>query len=239
MYSLSHHVGRLLLLLASLGGVVVVAVGYDVAGSKLDRMGDDGLRRDASELQQLVVMSNERSETGRRQNAERAVIAPPADSRSRRLAFQVWDDTNRLAAASSNFATLPLDAAAAGFSDVSIDGHRWRVFTLLTGDRHWLRVAERFDARNALKRTLLAQLAVIGMIGIPLCAWIGTVAARRALVPVRMLAERIGERRPGHLASIGSDGLPRELDTFVAALNALLARFRRSDGQPAPPVAEH
>jgi len=225
MYSLSKQVRRLILVTASVVVLPLVVVGYDIGASKLDRMRDDGLRRDAAELRQLVGLSDERNATGPRVGEERAVAATAVDT----LAFQAWDGTNRLAAASPNFAQLPLDAAPAGFSVVSIDDHRWRVLTLLDDNRRWLRVAERYDARNAMKRTLLAQFLGFGLIGIPLCAWIGAFAVRRALEPLRILTERIGERRPDHLASIGSDGLPRELDPFLASLNALLARFRPAE----------
>ena len=234
MYSLSNQVRRLILVTASLVVLPLVVVGYDIGTSKLDRMRDDGLRRDAAELRQLVGLSNERKKAGKPVSEERAVVTPAVET----LAFQAWDATNRLAVASPNFAQLPLDAAAAGFSDVSIDDHRWRVLTMLDDNRRWLRVGERYGARNAMKRILLAQLLGFGLIGLPLCAWIGAFAVRRALEPLRMLTERIGERRPEHLAAIGSDGLPRELDPFLASLNALLGRFRTADLQTATPASE-
>lgn len=231
MSSLSRRVRRRILVTASLVVVPLACLCYGLAGSRLDRLADDVLRQDARALGQSIGAAQ-----GTRMPPSIAHSQTPtreASDDGSTFAFQWWDDGNRLALGSSTLAGLSLDGCPPGFSDASIGNHHWRVLTVLDANRHWLRVAERDDARTASKRALLIPLLGFLLIAVPLVGTIGGSAVKRALRPLRMLAERIGERRPGQLASIGNDALPDELDPLIASVNGLLGRLRTvDDGRP-------
>lgn len=162
-------------------------------------------------------------------DASAATIASTAAyARMASSGFQLWSDRNRLVAASPAFEKLGLDAAPAGFSTVSFDGHRWRVLTRLS-DGHWVRVGERRNVEDASIRELAWQLAAFVLLGVPLMLLALRLVLRRSLAPVGLLADEITRCEPGRSGPIGPGTLPRELEPIVGSVNRLLARCARGD----------
>ena len=137
--------------------------------------------------------------------------------------FQVWSDDNRLAASSPAFAKLALDGAPDGFSDLRLDGRRWRVLTALT-DGRWIRVGQRREVEDAALRATALQLGAFVLLGVPLMLAGLRVVLGRGLEPIDALAEAISRSVPGRSGPIGPGELPRELEPVVASVNRLLAR---------------
>ncbi|MEP7043987.1 MAG: ATP-binding protein [Dokdonella sp.] len=142
------------------------------------------------------------------------------------IGFQYWNDANQLLLNSENLASVPLDAAPAGFADIPINGRHWRVFTLLGENKNWVRVGERYDSRREIARALAVEAIAPLLIGLPLLALLVGWAVRRGLAPLHVLAERLAERRPDKTDPLGMADLPQEVEPVVASLNGLLSRLR-------------
>ena len=140
--------------------------------------------------------------------------------------FQVWSGDNRLAASSPAFAKLALDGAPDGFSDLRLDGHRWRVLTSLTNGR-WIRVGQRREVEDAALRATALQLGAFVLLGVPLMLAGLRLVLGRGLEPIGVLAEEIARSVPGRSGPIGPGELPCELEPVVASVNRLLARSGR------------
>lgn len=117
--------------------------------------------------------------------------------------------------------------ATLGFSDVEVEGKRWRAYGVQSR-RRVIQVAQPFDVR----RDLAAAAAVRSLW--PLLAFVPLMAALvwwlvgRSLAPLDRLAAEVKARDAAALAPVSESGLPAEIAPVAGALNALLARLQRS-----------
>lgn len=234
MHSLKTRITALVLgcLLAVLLPLVVLSWRFTM--EEVDELGDARLAQNARTIGALVGNAGAqaaatsaplRIEAWRREHGGQplTVRGHPYEMQ---IGFQYWDEANRLLLNSDNFAEVPLDAAPAGFADVRIQGRHWRVFTLLGAQRHWVRVGERYDSRREIARALAVEAIAPLLIGVPLLAVLVGWAVRRGLLPLRVLAERLGARRAEDDDPLGGSALPHEIEPVVAALNRLFGRAR-------------
>ncbi len=141
-----------------------------------------------------------------------------------RLGFQYWSANNRLQLTSDNFERVPQSASQPGFSEMVVQSHHWRVFTLREGDNDTVRVAERFDSRDSIARALVFEHVAPLLIALPLLAVLVGWAVRRALLPLDALSSELARRPSEETASISMVSTPKELEPVLNALNGLLDR---------------
>lgn len=116
-----------------------------------------------------------------------------------------------------------LGIAAAGYRTRTIDGERWRSFTL---EENGVRVttADRVDRREQLLRGVVAAAAIpvlIATLGSLLALWFGI---RHGLAPLESIRAALAAREPDALQPVPTARVPAEMSPLVAAINALLAR---------------
>ena len=116
-----------------------------------------------------------------------------------------------------------LGIAAPGYRTRTIDGERWRSFTL---EENGVRVttADRVGRREQLLRGVAAAAAVpvlIATAGSLLALWFGV---RTGLAPLESIRAALAAREPDALQPVPNAHLPAELSPLVGAINALLAR---------------
>jgi two-component system sensor histidine kinase QseC len=116
-----------------------------------------------------------------------------------------------------------LGIAAAGYRTRTIDGERWRSFTL---EENSVRVttADRVDRREQLLRGVAAAAAIpvlIATAGSLLALWFGV---RNGLAPLESIRAALAAREPDALEPVPTARVPDELSPLVTAINALLAR---------------
>jgi two-component system sensor histidine kinase QseC len=145
-----------------------------------------------------------------------------------RLGFQFWNGEDQLRVTSDNFQGVGLNATPHGFADLHFNGGHWRVFTLRESDGDTIRVAERYDSRNAIARDLLWERVTPMLIALPLLALLVSWAVRRALRPLDALSRDLSARRSDASAPVELTRTPRELEAVLASLNELLSRVRTS-----------
>ena len=85
-------------------------------------------------------------------------------------------------------------------------------------------LANRREALTEGGMALLVPLAVL----IPVSAGLIMVIVRRALRPVGMLGQAIGQKDGGNLTALSLDGLPPELASIGRSVNLLLERLKRA-----------
>jgi hypothetical protein len=122
--------------------------------------------------------------------------APTLHRYARKVAFQVWVE-GRLQVHSQHAPQVPLSDVREGFSDRTIDGEGWRVFSGFNAQREALvQVGERHSARQALAREIAGGLLKPLLVALPLLALLIWWGAGRALAPLAGAAAATGGRPP-------------------------------------------
>jgi len=155
--------------------------------------------------------------------------APLLHKYARRVAFQIWEKGQHLRLHSANAPQQPLSTNERGFSDSTIDGKRWRVFSTWDESGEYLiHVAERSDSREKLARGIAGNLLKPLWFSLPLLAILLWIAVMRGLRPLDKLAGEVGRREPDNLAPLDTSSVPREAIPLIDRLNRLFARIEIS-----------
>jgi two-component system sensor histidine kinase QseC len=143
----------------------------------------------------------------------------------RQLSCQIWSLDGRLVARSSGAPDERLSDTRTGFSERTISGETWRVYTVedsvkgvrvLVGDRLGLR--EHF-VRDILKGLLGPMILVIPVLGLLILA-----SLHRGLRPLHVLAEDLRRRGAEDMKPVGTDRIPSEIQPVVESLNSLFGQ---------------
>jgi len=155
--------------------------------------------------------------------------APLLHKYARRVAFQVWEKGQQLRLHSANAPQQPLANRERGFSDNTIDGKRWRVFSTWDESGEYLiHVAERTDVREELARDIAGNLLRPMWFSLPLLALLLWIAVLRGLRPLDKLAREVEQREPDNLAALDASTAPREVVPLIERLNRLFVRIEAS-----------
>ncbi len=155
--------------------------------------------------------------------------APLPHKYARRVAFQVWNKGHQLRLHSANAPQQPLANEERGFSDHTIDGHRWRVFSTWNESAEYLiQVAERADMRDELARSIAGNMLKPLFISLPLLAILLWIAIARGLRPLDKLTREVEKRAPDNLAALDASSAPREVVPLIERLNRLFTRIEAS-----------
>ena len=234
MHSLRSRISVLVLAVIAAVLVPLVTLSYVFMMSEVDELSDARLAQNARTISALVANAGISGFTEKapleisnwHEYDGKQALTVRGHSYEMQIGFQYWSAAKRLLLNSANLRDVPLDAAAAGFADIPVNGRRWRVFTLQDVRQNWVRVGERYDSRREISRALAIEAIVPFAIGLPLLALLAGWAVRRGLRPLRVLADRLAERRPDNTEAVALLALPREMEPVIAALNGLLNRVR-------------
>lgn len=114
-----------------------------------------------------------------------------------------------------------------GYEQLTADGFRWHLFTLLDGDMRYT-VGERGDIRDEVARKIALSNLAPSLLALPVLLLLLVVTLRKGLRPLNDLDQRIQERGKDNLDPIDLPSTPDEILPIVESLNALLVRLRRS-----------
>ncbi|HZX28431.1 MAG TPA: ATP-binding protein, partial [Telluria sp.] len=155
--------------------------------------------------------------------------APQLHKYSRHVAFQIWENGQRLRLHSANAPQQPLADIDHGFSNRTIDGHPWRVFsTWDDAGVHLIHVAERADTRERLAQEIAGNLLLPLGIALPLLAILLWLAVTNALRPLTDLAQQVERREPDNLVPLDAATAPAEVIPLIERLNRLFVRIQDS-----------
>lgn len=213
------------LLALALGTVVAVwlaatAFTYQDARHEFNEVLDAHLAQAASLLIAQTSHDMDEIETGH---------APLLHKYSRSVAFQIWRQGSQLRLYSANAPQQRLATLENGFSDNSIAGERWRVFSSWDDTHEYLiQVAERTEVRDELAQGIAGNLLLPLLVSLPLLALLLWLAVMRGLRPLLALTRDIEQRDPGNLAPLAAGAVPREVLPLIERLNRLFARISSS-----------
>jgi two-component system sensor histidine kinase QseC len=143
--------------------------------------------------------------------------------------FQVWSDDGRLLIRGPGSPLTHLSGnRIEGYSEEQLNGRRWRVYTLIVGDRsHVIQVADDYSVRVESVRdfALSAMKPMLIIFPLLLLVWIGI---ERGLAPLRWIAREISERTPQSLKPVQNSRVPREITPLVEEINELFLRLQES-----------
>jgi len=155
--------------------------------------------------------------------------APLLHKYARSVAFQMWENGKLLRLHSANAPQQPLANKDRGFSDNSIDGTRWRVFSTWDESGEYLiHVAERTDVRDELAGGIAGNLLKPLGFSLPLLALLLWFAVMRGLRPLEKLTREVEQRKPDNLAALDASAAPREVLPLIEQLNRLFSRIDTS-----------
>jgi two-component system sensor histidine kinase QseC len=148
---------------------------------------------------------------------------------TRRVAFQFWEAGTRLRLRSANAPPARMSDSDRGFSDVRIDGQRWRVYSDWDRKhRYVVQVGERLGARDEIVTAMARNLLVPLVVALPLLALLVWLSIERVLRPLRILNREVAERAPDRLAPLAVGRAPIEVAPLVQNLNTLFERVHTS-----------
>jgi len=214
----------------SIAWVGVSVTGYLRSRHEMEDLFDAHLAQSAALLIAQISESGEEEEDDDDEGRELELEhAPELHRYARNVAFQVWERGRKLRAHSRNAPRKKLSAKEEGFSDASVDGVRWRVFSTWALERRALvQMAERADARDAVSAQIARHLLAPLLVALPLLGVGLLLAIGRALAPLRALADAVAARDPQRLEPVAADRVPGEVRALVERLNELFARIEVS-----------
>jgi two-component system, OmpR family, sensor kinase len=124
----------------------------------------------------------------------------------------------------SNGTALP-NQAVLGFSDVAVEGVRYRVYSLQTPVQT-IQIAQDLDARQARARNIAARAVLPVALLAPLLMMAVWWLIDRSLAPVERMRRQVAARAADDLAPLPDADLPAEVLPLVRELNLLFDRVR-------------
>lgn len=116
-----------------------------------------------------------------------------------------------------------------GFSDATIDGQQWRVFSDWDFEHAILvQMAERHDVRERLAAQIAFNALLPLMAALPLMGALIWWIVSSGLTPTRRISEQVARRDPGNLDRLDIGSAPGEVHPLIERLNALFERIERS-----------
>ena len=212
-------VAALLVTVSALWGVGVFASYFD-AHRELDQLFDAHLAQSAQLLSrqaghELLEMDDLEDEELR--------------SYAHTFAFQLWSSRGELLMRMGAAPMTRFSSVEEGFSDVSIEGQVWRVFSEWDTEHQVLvQMGERHDTRERLA----ARIALNGfaplIVLLPMMGVLVWMIVNDGLRPLRRVGEEVAQREASSLASLEISDLPAEVKPLAERLNALFQRIARS-----------
>jgi two-component system sensor histidine kinase QseC len=168
--------------------------------------------------QQLIEMAQSLEQL----NARGAELPPQLFGEGR--LYQIYDGA-RFIAHSANAPAQPLGGEAPGYTYVSHAGLRWRLYTLLDAQGHWIVTGQRVDVYSRLIERMVLESILPVIWVVPVIAALVWVIVGFGLKPLRRLAQTLERRNATELSMLVGDGYPKELKVVVTSINQLLQRL--------------
>lgn len=144
------------------------------------------------------------------------------------FAFQIWQQ-DRLIASSANASPTLIAPLIPGFDYNNFGGYRWRtVVHFDTVRQYWIVAAERTDIRYTLAEHIVLESIFPVLVGLPVLGLLIWLIVGRGLMPLRRLADELGNKQPQDLRPLSFDSPSKELNGIVLSSNKLLGRLENS-----------
>lgn len=145
---------------------------------------------------------------------------------SRHVAVQIWEDGQVLRMRSNNAPTQPLSALREGYSDATVAGKQWRVFsTWDVSGTVLIQIGEEHAVRDRLARDIALHLLYPLLITLPVLGLLLWLAVSQGLRPLSRLTQEVAQRQPDNLTPLDTGHAPAEVSPLIERLNHLFSRI--------------
>ena len=144
----------------------------------------------------------------------------------RKVAFQLWTKKEGLVLKSDSAPDFALSSADHGFSDTSIDGHEWHVFSITdaTGE-YVIHVGQKEEIRAELTDEISTQLVLQFLVGLPFLGLVIWFIVGLSLKPLNRLEKAVAKREASYLKPLSIRKLPNEIVPVVNEINNLFVQL--------------
>ena len=208
----------LLLTAVSVAWIIAASVSFRDARHEVAEVLDAHLAQTAS----LISVQRDRDEDEDEVDTEHA---PVLHRYGRRVMFQVWRNGTTLGLHSQHAPDTPLSTVRDGFSDATIGGTRWRVFSTWDARSHVLvQVAEQNYERDELATAVARNFVVPLAITLPMLGLVIWVAVGRATQSLTHVNQQVASRSADNLTPLDVANAPSEIGALLTSLNQLFER---------------
>jgi two-component system sensor histidine kinase QseC len=210
----------LLLVTVSAAWIVAATVSFRDARHEVAEVLDAHLAQTAS----LISVQRDGDEDDDEVDTEHA---PVLHRYGRRVMFQVWKNGTTLGLHSEHAPDTPLSAVKDGFSDATIGGARWRIFSTWDArNRVLVQVAEQDYERDELATAVARNFVVPLAITLPVLGLVIWAAVGRATQSLTHVNQQVASRSADNLTPLDSADAPSEIGALVTSLNQLFERVQ-------------
>ena len=175
-----------------------------------------------------MVASLARGSADALRSAPRQQPLPAPTRYGRQLSCQIWTLDGRLVGRSGSAPAAPLSAGPEGFSERTINGDQWRVYTLVEQEAGLrILVGDNLKVRRNLIADVMTGLLLPALAGVLALAALLWSAVGKGLSPLRQVATELSRRDPGDIEPLEADAPSRELRPLLGAINGLFERLER------------
>ncbi len=147
----------------------------------------------------------------------------------RKIAFQLWSNTNGIVLHSDSAPLFALSSADHGFSETNIDGHLWYVFSIAsTNGEYVIHVGQKEEIRAELTDEISTQLVMQFLVGLPILGLVIWLIVGRALEPLHRLEIALSRREASYLKPLSIERLPNEIVPIVHEINTLFVQLEQA-----------
>jgi two-component system sensor histidine kinase QseC len=212
----------LLLTAVSVAWIIAATVSFRDARHEVAEVLDAHLAQTAS-LISVQRNGNERED----EDEVDTEHAPVLHRYGRRVMFQVWRNGTTLGLHSQHAPETPLSTVTDGFSDTTIGGARWRVFSTWDArSRVLVQVAEQNYERDELATGVARNFVVPLAITLPMLGLVIWVAVGRATRSLTHVNQQVASRSADNLTPLDVADAPSEIGALVTSLNQLFERVQ-------------
>ena len=156
-------------------------------------------------------------------------LAATLENYAQKMIYQMWLDNGELVLRSAGAPGIRLSPIDVGFSDETLGGSQWRIFSLVDPETGMIvQVGERLSQLEQLQDFIAQRILFPVVIATPLLAWLIWYGVGRAMRPLRAIARRVSGLGPNHLEPLETQGVALEAKPLVDALNTLLKRLEEA-----------
>lgn len=211
---------RLFVILVVATGLIwasAVAWTYFSSRSELEKVLDTRLQEAARMVHSLLDNNSASMSTAR-------TLSLPAENATyeRYLSCQIWSLDGELVGSSTGAPNVKLSRNTTGFSNETVDGELWRVYTIVDEAKSVrIIVADSLGLRNRLVSDLVKGLIAPIILILPLLGVLIWISLGRGLRPLREFADTVRQKDANDMRALETTNVPAEVKPLANALNDL------------------
>ncbi len=229
-YSIRNRLLVLILLLTAISWCSIAIINYFDTRAEIEELFDAHLVQSAKVLLSLVDMELYEEEHEPEDEIHHGLKDVEEHlyrhKYEKLLAFQIIVKKNSFHFSSASAPRQPLSNNREGFSETTIDGVLWRVFSLHDPlNIIQIHVAEPHSVRSDLIDEIAFTLLIPLLIGLPIISILIWKCVGYTLQPLNEIARNIQKRHTDQLEPVSGFDVPEEIQPLIGSLNRLFARL--------------